>query len=100
MSAGGQKVWLVCYDISDDKRRDKVYHLMRGAGDRLQYSVFRCALSDIQLAELKLKLDDEIDHFEDQVMFVPLGPAENPKSWTMFALGRPLAVPARTVRIV
>lgn len=100
MSARGPQVWLVCYDISDDKRRTKVYHLMRGAGDHLQYSVFRCVLSEVQLAELKAKVDLALDALEDQVMFVPLGPAASPRSWRMFALGRPLVPPARTVRVV
>jgi len=100
MSAAGQRLWLVCYDIADDKRRDQVYHLLRGAGDRMQYSVFRCALSAMQLAQLEVRLHDAIDHFEDQVMFVPLGPVDNPKSWAMHSLGRPLVTPARTVRIV
>ena len=34
--------YLVCYDISDDKRLRKVFKTMRGYGDHLQYSVFEC----------------------------------------------------------
>ncbi|HZT68334.1 MAG TPA: CRISPR-associated endonuclease Cas2, partial [Terriglobia bacterium] len=30
--------YLVCYDISDDKRLRKVHKVMRGFGDHLQYS--------------------------------------------------------------
>ena len=99
MSAG-QQLWLACYDIADDKRRTKVYHLFRGAGEHIQFSVFRCVLSDLQLAELKARLIAAIDDNEDQVLFVPLGPSDNPKSWTMTALGKPLVAPARTVRVV
>lgn len=100
MSARGQKLWLVCYDITDDRRRTKVYHLMRGAGEWIQYSVFRCVLSDLQLEELKARLDVALDGAEDQVLFVPLGSADSQKSWRMFTLGRPLTLPTRTVRIV
>lgn len=100
MSGRGPKLWLVCYDVADDKRRTKVYQLMRGAGEWVQYSIFRCVLSDLQLAELKGKLDVALDGAEDQVLFVPLGPAGSPRSWRMFTLGRPMAAPARTVRIV
>ena len=34
--------YLVCYDIADDKRLRKVFKLMRGFGDHLQFSVFEC----------------------------------------------------------
>ncbi|PJF46320.1 MAG: CRISPR-associated endonuclease Cas2, partial [Candidatus Thermofonsia Clade 3 bacterium] len=37
-------LYIVTYDIADDRRWRKVFKLMYGYGDRLQYSVFRCAL--------------------------------------------------------
>ena len=39
--------YLICYDISDDKRLRKVFQTMRGYGDHLQYSVFECQLTAI-----------------------------------------------------
>jgi CRISPR-associated protein Cas2 len=38
-------IYLVCYDVADPKRLRKVYRTMRGFGDPLQYSIFRCELS-------------------------------------------------------
>ena len=38
--------YIVTYDICDDARRTAVYKALRGFGDHLQYSVFRCDLSD------------------------------------------------------
>jgi len=39
-----RSVYLVCYDVADDKRLRKTYKKMRGFGDPVQYSVFRCEL--------------------------------------------------------
>ena len=100
MTAGAQRLWIICYDIADDKRRAKVYKRMRGAGEHIQFSVFRCVLSELQLVELKTDLVDIIDGREDQVLFVPLGAAEVAANWGMYALGKPLARPSRTVKIV
>ncbi len=65
---------LVSYDISEPKRWRKVYKIMKGYGEHVQYSVFICQLTDLQEAELKVKMDEIIHHLEDQVMFVHIGP--------------------------
>ena len=96
----GPRVWLVCYDVADDKRLRRVYRTMRGYGDHLQYSVFRCQLSDLQLARLKDRLVQTIKPTEDQVMFVPLGAPESRAARGMFALGLPLTHPERVVRVI
>ncbi|MGI6066275.1 MAG: CRISPR-associated endonuclease Cas2, partial [Bacillota bacterium] len=70
-----QRYILVSYDISDQKRWSKVYKTMKGFGEHIQYSVFVCQLSDLQKAKLKVKLESFINHNEDQVMLVDLGPA-------------------------
>ena len=96
-------LYLVCYDICGekaDRRLRKVYRIMRGYGDHLQYSVFRCALSELQLARMEQELVDVIDHRKDQVMIVPLGPADRPSSWTTYTLGVPMDAPERVVRII
>jgi CRISPR-associated protein Cas2 len=38
------KLWLVCYDVADDKRRNKLAKLMEQRCQRVQYSVFECPL--------------------------------------------------------
>lgn len=92
-------VWLVCYDICDPKRLRAVYTLMRGYGEHLQYSVFRCALSEIQLATLRGRLTEILDHSVDQVLFVPLGQADTERAWRIHTLGVPLAHTERAARI-
>jgi len=98
-----RKLYLVCYDIcgpTSDKRLRKVYKTMRGFGEPLQYSVFRCVLTELQLATLEGLLVDVIDHRKDQIMIVPLGNADRPEAWEMFTLGVPVDAPERVVRIV
>jgi CRISPR-associated protein Cas2 len=81
--------YLVCYDISDEKRLRRVFKIMRGYGDHLQYSVFECQLTPMDLARCRHELSDTIHHDEDQVLFVNLGPAEGRGDRVITALGRP-----------
>ena len=68
--------YLVCYDIADEKRLRKVFKTMRGYGDHLQYSVFECQLTAMDLVRLRSQLSLIIGHADDQVLIVDLGPAE------------------------
>ena len=82
-------VYIVAYDISDDRRWRKVFKVMCEHGERLQYSVFRCLLSDRERVLLAEKLSAIIKHSEDQVLFFPLGPLGGLDEQRMYALGRP-----------
>jgi CRISPR-associated protein Cas2 len=66
--------YLVCYDICEPKRLRNVHKCVRDWGDPLQYSVFLCALTEMELAELRAALYDLIHHRDDQVLFIRLGP--------------------------
>ena len=98
-----RKLFLVCYDIcgeGQERRLRRVYRTLRGFGEHVQYSVFRCVLTDRQLAELEEVLHREIDHHKDQVLIIPLGSAEHPDAWSGWTLGVPIGAPERVVRIV
>ena len=82
---------LVCYDICDARRLRLVFKTMRGWGEHLQYSVFRCELSPRQRAELIAEVDEIIDHNQDQVLLVDLGPSDGRANGCFLALGRPVA---------
>lgn len=84
-----RQTYLVCYDISDDKRLRKVFQTMRNFGDHLQYSVFECQFTPMDLARCRAELSRIINHEEDQVLFVCLGPAEGRGDRVITALGRP-----------
>jgi CRISPR-associated protein Cas2 len=81
--------YLVCYDVCDDKRLRKVFQVMRGYGDHLQYSVFECQLTEMDLVRLRRELSEIIHHTEDQVLFVYLGPSEGRGDRVITALGKP-----------
>lgn len=38
------KLWLICYDVKDDKRRTQLAKLLEQHCERVQYSVFECPL--------------------------------------------------------
>ena len=81
--------YLVCYDIADDKRLRRVFKTMRGWGDHLQFSVFECQLTAADFVKLRADLAKIINHDEDQVLFVLLGPAEGRGERVITALGQP-----------
>lgn len=83
-----RRLFIVAYDISNPKRLRKVFRTLRGYGDHLQLSVFRCDLTASQRIQLVAKLQKTIDHTEDQVMFVDLGSSEG-RAHSIDYLGRP-----------
>ncbi len=66
--------YLICYDITDPARLRAVHRLVDGYGQRLQYSVYRCSLTDTQKVRLEAALRERINHREDRVLLVELGP--------------------------
>ncbi|ACY17342.1 CRISPR-associated endonuclease Cas2 [Haliangium ochraceum] len=82
--------FIVCYDICDARRLRLVYKVMRGYGQHLQYSVFRCDLSASERVKLATELEDIVHHGDDQVMFVPLGPPEGFNATNFETIGRPM----------
>ena len=68
--------YIVSYDISDPKRLKRMFKMMRGFGDPLQYSVFYCDLSEQEKIMLISKITETIHHREDRVMLVDIGPVK------------------------
>ncbi|MCS6958629.1 MAG: CRISPR-associated endonuclease Cas2 [Pseudanabaenaceae cyanobacterium SKYGB_i_bin29] len=64
-------LYVVSYDIPCDKRRRKVAELLEGYGQRVQYSVFECDLSEKQLEALKKRLSRRINQ-QDSVRIYPI----------------------------
>jgi CRISPR-associated protein Cas2 len=61
---------------------------MRGFGDHLQYSVFECHFTSTDLIQCRYLLSEIIDHREDQVLFIDLGPARGRGERVISALGK------------
>ncbi|MEY4512541.1 MAG: hypothetical protein RLZZ450_4663 [Pseudomonadota bacterium] len=94
-----RQAYIVTYDVSDPKRLRRVFRTMRGYGDHLQLSVFRCELNDRELVELRAKLAEVIHHEQDQVLFVDMGPAEGRGLGAIRSLGRAYQSPERRALI-
>lgn len=80
--------YVVAYDVSDPKRLRRTYRKMLGFGDPLQYSVFQCNLSDVEKLKLVEALSAIIDHVEDRVLIVDVGPVEGRAGLAYEFLGR------------
>lgn len=100
MSDTRPKAWLVIYDIRKDRRRRKVFDVLRGFGDHVQYSVFRCVVSPEAYVRMEAEVAAFIHHRDDQVMFVPLGDPVHGKMPEVRFLGVPWERPETVVRIV
>lgn len=83
-----RNTYLVCYDICDDKRLRRVYKTMRDFGDHLQYSIFECQFTPTDLAKCRHTLSEIINHREDQVLFVDLGPVAGRGDRVIASLGQ------------
>ena len=71
-----ERLYIVTYDITDDRRGRRVFKLMRGYGRWLQLSVFQCRLSAHRRAELARRLEAVIHGRDDHVLILDLGPAD------------------------
>ncbi len=80
--------YVVTYDISDPSRWRRVFRLMKGYGEHIQLSVFRCELTPTDVVELRAALAAEIHHGEDQVLFIDIGRAEGRGTEAIWAIGR------------
>jgi CRISPR-associated protein Cas2 len=86
---------------TDAKRLRKVFKVLNGYGDHLQYSVFRCDLSKKERILLLTDLSEVIHHKDDQVLFVDLGPAEGVNTEARIsALGQAYEPKVRRVVVV
>lgn len=64
-------LWVIAYDIRDDRRRFRVDRALTNVGTRVQYSVFEAHLSHAELQNLKLELGRCIDNDNDSVRYYP-----------------------------
>ncbi len=60
-------LYLISYDIPDDKRRGKIANCLLDYGKRVQYSVFECNLEKEQVEQLKKEIGGFISAAEDSV---------------------------------
>lgn len=65
-------LYVIAYDIPDDKRRGKIAALLEGYGARVQKSVFEADLDERGYVDLRKRLKRWIVEKEDSVRFYRL----------------------------
>lgn len=95
-----RRLYIVTYDICDPKRLRRVFKTMKGFGAHLQLSVFQCDLPEIDLVKMKAALVEVINHQEDHVLIVDLGPTEGRPIKSIESLGRGFTQVERQATVV
>ena len=65
-------LYVIAYDIPNDKRRTKVHKTLCGMGEWTQYSLFECHLTEKELLTLRHRLHRLLNAKEDSLRFYPL----------------------------
>jgi CRISPR-associated protein Cas2 len=65
-------LYVVAYDIPNDKRRTKVHKALCGFGEWTQFSLFECFLDTKELVRLRARLNELLKPNEDSVRIYPL----------------------------
>jgi len=89
--------YLVTYDVCDEKRLRRVFQILNGFGDHIQYSVFICELNPKERVSLERKLRPIVHHQQDQVLLFRLGTANVAIDDTVDSIGRDFQPSCRTV---
>ena len=76
---GMDHLYIVSYDISDQRRWRRLFKAMHGYGEWLQLSIFQCRLGKMRILELEDRIRQIINQREDHVLILDLGPAETVK---------------------
>src|SRR5260221_14360328 len=59
-------LYVVSYDIPDDKRRTKIHKILKGFGQWTEFSLFECFLTKKELLQMRAKLDSHLDPHQDR----------------------------------
>jgi CRISPR-associated protein Cas2 len=66
--------YLICYDVVDDPRRERLAKTLQTYGDRVQYSVFVVDAKPAKLVRLRATMRQVIDSDADSILICSLGP--------------------------
>lgn len=89
--------YVVTYDVADDRRRDRMFTVLQGYGDHVQFSVFVAALTIQELIMLRTKLRGHMNEGTDQVLIIDLGRDETNPATPFEVIGKPYRPPTRTM---
>ena len=58
---------VIAYDVTDDRRRTRVFKALKDYGQHVQFSVFECDLRERDIQRLQTRLLPLIDPAEDNI---------------------------------
>ena len=90
--------YLVAYDIREDRRLRSVAACVEGYGERIQYSVFVCDLSEEEAVSMRGDIETRMKQSEDSVMIIDLGKAGDSSRFRF--LGHHQKLPSSSALIV
>lgn len=67
-----KRTWMICYDIADPRRLQRVHRIIRRQAIAVQYSVFVAPFTDQEVDALLQLVKAEIDPTEDDVRAYPI----------------------------
>jgi len=63
---------IIAYDVSDDKRRRKLFKLLGSFGVNVQYSFFEVAITRKNFVRLKAKIKNILKFPDDRIVFIEM----------------------------
>ncbi|HOH98258.1 MAG TPA: CRISPR-associated endonuclease Cas2 [Candidatus Cloacimonadota bacterium] len=67
--AVNKSLYLVCFDIVENKCRYRIVKILLKYGFRVQKSVFECSLNDKQFLDMKHEIETKINFTQDSVRY-------------------------------
>ncbi|MGB9845760.1 MAG: CRISPR-associated endonuclease Cas2 [Methanothermobacter tenebrarum] len=92
----GRMLYVIAYDISEDRRLNRVRTFLKGYSTGGQKSVYECFLTNLELNRIVEELQYMIDENQDRIhifqldrraKIIPLGIALMPKDPSYFFIG-------------
>lgn len=63
---------VIAYDIVDDRNRNRIANFLEKHGQRVNYSVFECMLTDSQFEKVKKQIEKWMDTDDDRIVYYPI----------------------------
>ncbi|MDZ4389521.1 MAG: CRISPR-associated endonuclease Cas2 [Gemmatimonadales bacterium] len=89
--------YVISYDVANDKRRAKIFELLLGYGDHVQFSVFLADLTKRELIVFRTRVRELMHEGEDQCLILDLGRESRPLQSTLEVIGKPYRPAVRTM---
>ena len=64
-------IWVIAYDVANDKRRSKVARILLHHGIRIQRSVYECELDSAEMESLVATISEVLDEGADVLHAFP-----------------------------